>query len=212
MSTTTELLLLAQKVDLLESHMNWVIGGVTLTITALMAIFAVIQFVYQRKSAEGEIKKAESELVKMIDEKLLEKELILKTRIDKRIEDVSNNLRREIASANTDIARNFAISAEKDNLHSAAFNWWLSAAVGYAGLGQDSLRSMSIKNAKEQLEKVKDRISVNFLLEDSTNIISKLHRLHQKHPIEAEILEGIFRSKLVLTSSQSTQTSVPSKT
>lgn len=212
MSTTTQLLLLAQKVDLLETYMNWVIAGVTIIIGVIMAVFATIQFVYQRKSAEGEIKKAENSLIKTIDEELLKKESILKELIAESIEKVSSDLRQKIAFVNTDVARQFAIGSEKDDFHGASFFWWLSAAVGYSEANEDSLRSTCISAAKRQLEKVVDQVDTAHLLKESTHILNNLNRLRQKHPIEAELLEGIFRSKLVPTSPQSKEKSIPPKT
>ncbi len=198
MTTSAEILFLQQKVDLLETHMNWVISSVTITIGVLMAIFAVIQFVYQRKIEMEEIRKIGENLNNKINEKLLEKELELQTLIKERIGTTEDNLMHRISLINGDIARRFAIDCAEDKLPANAFEWWAAAAAEYSESDSD-LRSISIRNARDELQNVKTKFQLDYLLEHTASITEDLGRLRQKHPVEADLLEGLFKKKIEST-------------
>ena len=197
----TDFLLLQQKVNLLETHMNWIIGGVTITIAVLLAIFAVIQFVYQRKIEKEEIKKIEEVLTQKIEEKLLEKEFNLQTMIERVTSKTEKDLKYKIGLMNADIARRFALDCAEDHLPATAFDWWLTAAAEYSENGLDEMRVVSVRASKEELEKIKTKFHIDSLLESIDQTTENLKKLRKNHSVEADLLEGLFKKKIESTPS-----------
>ena len=91
-SSSTEIALLHQQVDSLTNYIGWVIGGVTLTITVLLALFALIQFVYQRKLQQEEIDALEKSNNENIEAKLAEIENRLKKYTSTIVQDAETKL------------------------------------------------------------------------------------------------------------------------
>jgi hypothetical protein len=204
LSTTTQLLLLQQKVAGLEGYMAWIIGGVTLTITVLMAIFAVIQFVYQRKIAQSEIDGVEKKLSAQIIKELSDKEKDLKNFAKDTVKEVEKHLEQKVSLMKADISRRFAIDCE-ETIPATAFDWWLDAAVGYAENNKERMASVSIKAAKESLEKIGTKFQVDSLIENSQSIGSNLIKLkNASYNIEADMLQEIFKDKLKLKPDENT--------
>jgi hypothetical protein len=192
-----QLALLQQKVDLTETHMNWVIGGVTLTITFLLALFAFIQFIYQKKLEEKRIKEVEDKLDKKIEKEFNEKEKVLKSIIESRISKTENSLKEEIRLQEADICRRFAIDCNKDNFFALSFTWWLRASALYAKYApDDQLLNVSIKSAKDSLENVNTKIELENLFEYSSRVIENINALKSSHLIQAELLEKLFKEKI----------------
>lgn len=179
--------------------MNWVIGGITITIGVLMAVFAVVQFVYQRKIQKEEIGKLEGDLSKKIDSQLSEKELALITVIEERIGITEKDLTHKINLMNADIDRRFALDCAEDGMPHVAFDWWVSAAARYAETNSTQMRSTAVKEAKDEIGKVKEKYQIDGLLEYTSNITENLAILRKKHPIEADLLAELFKKKIEST-------------
>lgn len=206
MSSSTEILLIQQQISLLTSHMDWIIGGVTLTITILLGLFGLIQFVYQRKIQKSEIDALEKNLSDQIEEKLKRAEERLQSFSKETIGEVEQDLRKDINSMDADIARRFAIDCEKDSLNAAAFSWWLRAAVGYEKSGIKRMYSVSITNAKKSLEKTESRSETDSLFESSPIITENLNALEESHKSEVEVLREIFMDKCKKTTKKEPDT------
>ena len=195
-STSTQLLLLNQKVTSLESYMNWTIGGITIIVTVLMAIFAVIQFVYQKKIEKDEIQKVEKNLFFKIEKDLTEKEELLKVFANKKISEVEVRVNKYMSLMSADIARRFAIDCSKDNIPATALAWWTSAAADYSENDSEKLCNTCINEAKSCLFKICSKSDKESLFEYSSSITGNISRLKKRHPFEAGILEELLKDKL----------------
>lgn len=80
MATSTEFVILKQRIDSLEFYSSHIITGITLTITILLALFALVQFIYQQRIQEDRIKSIENKLKGEIEMVLRNKEEELKKR------------------------------------------------------------------------------------------------------------------------------------
>lgn len=199
LSPDVRFLLLDNKLESIESHMNWNIGMLTLAITFIMAIFAVIQFIYQRQIEKESLRKLKEDLTSEINEKILEKEEILKNLINSGIKITESELKNRIKLMSGDLARNYGIYCDSRNFHATSFGWWLTAATEYSELGNNSnMYNISFNAAKESLEKVNTKEDVNVLLEDINRNSDHLNRLKIKNNAQAEILESILNEKLRL--------------
>lgn len=199
LSQDVRFLLLENRIDGIENHMNWTIGGVTITITFLLALFALIQFVYQRKIEKESLKKLKDDLILEINEKVLEKEESLKLFIANDLRNTEKNLKTQINRMNGDLSRRYAIDCENADIPATAFIWWLDAIIRYAENGEEELQKISFKAAKENLEKIDTKFRVDTLLEESENINRKLVRLKELFPVESDLLEVIFKKKIEQT-------------
>lgn len=204
MSTTTEIALLQQQVALLTEHVNWVIGGVTLCITVLLALFALIQFIYQRKLQKSELQAARDELKEDIHKALEDAESKLKSFAENSIGKVEAELKKDISKINGDISRRFALDCTKDGLHSTAFSWWLRAASEYLNSDSTEMFQISLKEARSAIQEVDTVSQRDDLFESATQITGYLEIIEQKYKTEAELLRDLFKGKCKPKSSKDT--------
>ncbi len=186
-------MLIEQKLSSLESHMNWVIGGVTATIGVLMAIFAVIQFVYQRKIESSRLEKIKEDLDAKMVRDLEQKETFLKEFLTEKVSQTESKLEKKIGLMSADISRQYALACEGKGMSAVAFTWWLGAAAEYSENDSVELCNVSIKSAKECLDKVD---SGDELLGSCPSIIRDLGILGKKRKVEGDLLETLFKEKL----------------
>lgn len=195
--SSQQLMLVQQKVDLLQDHMNWVIGGVTLTITFLLALFALIQFIYKKKLDEKRIQEVEKKLNEKIEKEISSKEEILKNIIESKVSATEETLTKQIRYLEADVCRRFAIDCSNGNIPSIAFGWWIRAAALYAEhTTERQLLNISIKEAKNMLEKINTKFDVDSLLEFASNTHTYINELRKKYPTEAGVIEKLFTEKV----------------
>lgn len=196
MSTTTELALLHQQIDSLTTYFGWIIGSVTLTVTVLLALFALIQFVYQNKIQRAEIKVLEEELDGRVDKKIVAAEERLKKYAEIEIEFAVMKLKNENRFLRADIARRFAIDCDKEAIPATAADWWIQAAADYLECGSEEMYRLSIKNGRKAIEKISNQFGVDSLIECSPSITTSLERIAKTHKTEADIVIDVFKAKI----------------
>lgn len=196
-STTTQILLVQEKLSLLESYVGWTIGGVTLTLTVLIALFLGLSFVYQRKFQKEELKNLEDELTKKIFENLEKKKNELHADLEKKINELESNLDQKMCHQRADLDRNWALRCVDLNLHGIAFKWWVSAARGYSKLpNKERLFNISVTGAKEALEKELHKNQIDDLIESGDDILKDIEIIRLKSRVQADTLEGLFKEKI----------------
>ncbi len=110
-STSTEFLLLVQKVELLQYYSSWIIAGVTLTITVLIALFLAIQFSSFKKFAEDRIISLKSEFG-----------LLFQTHKNE-LKTISDKFQKTELQLNSQHGQAMTYSAERTQDYEIAFMW-----------------------------------------------------------------------------------------
>jgi hypothetical protein len=119
-STSTEFLLLAQKVDLLQWSFEWIVSGITLAIGTMIALFLGIQFFSYKRLLDSSLKNAKREFTQMLEER--------HDNLDKRLNDSIaklDNLKFESQSSD---ARIMATHYQSEGRYDSAYLWWVYAA------------------------------------------------------------------------------------
>ncbi|KND48011.1 MAG: hypothetical protein AB201_00215 [Parcubacteria bacterium C7867-006] len=199
-ATSTEFILLSRQVDYLNNSFNWVVGGIGVVITIVIGVIGLTQFFYNRKLISQESEVIKKDLADVVNKIVDDKALSLQSFIEESIADVRMELELQKKSMGGDIARSYALSCEKDDLHATAFNWWLSAAENYDSRN-NGLLPMTIKSAKDCLEKIVagDSFNIKILWDKMTDNQEKIARLKIKHPTEAKLLEDLMMAKASLS-------------
>ena len=112
LATSTEFLLLSQKVNLLESYLGWVIGGVTLTITVIIAFFVTVQFIYSRNLQKKDVESLKRTLTTYIEQVADKKALDLQAFVEQNFNDVEVKLEKTTQKNEIEFARLLALTAK----------------------------------------------------------------------------------------------------
>jgi len=206
-STSTDFVLLSEKISYLTNSFNWVVGGIGIVITIVIGIIGLVQFFYNKKLIGQEIGDIKKDLNDFTNKTLDEKALSLQSYIESEISSLRDEMESKRRSMSGDIARSYALSCESDMLYATAFNWWLSAAVHYDEIGSSFL-STAIKSAKDCLEKIEDGdgFNIKILWEKMTDNQDYISRLRDKHTAESKLIDDLMMKKASLS-----ETSLPLK-
>lgn len=169
LSTSTQILLINQKLDLLEHYFDWTIGGVTISLTFLIALFLAVQF--------GSYKK-------LLDSKTAK----LLTQLNKSRDDIEEKMHKMQAQAASSNGRSMAMTCLNKKDYSGAFLWTVWAAFWYYSgslAGRDKQVEKYLQSAKNSLSKATAAIydkshketldsALNTLREDFPNLVSEI--------------------------------------
>ncbi len=193
-STTTQLLLLQQKID----SFDWIITETTLTLTFLIALFVAIQFVYSRKLQVKDIEKLKLNLTNFITNKVDDKALDLQSLIRQTTEELRSNIKEDQITLTAEISRSYALHNEQLGAFENAFEWWLKAARFYKESKEEDLFRISFDSALDSITKldITNKGALKLLLKHMPVIEGYLNFLRPFNKIEIEILEKKLKEKL----------------
>lgn len=197
MPTSTTILLLSQKVDLLENYLGWVITTVTGIITILIALFVTIQFFSLKSIIKKEMDLLKKRLFEDLSNKVDEKALQLKSFTEENIKELESRIKTAEQMTEMQVSRLLAISAESNNVHGPAIYYWLKHAY-LAEKSQDSFKKKHIardlRNAKRNLNLCPEQNS--FISEKSSEIQAILKYLEPEYEIETKEIKKLFAAKV----------------
>lgn len=194
-ATTTEFLLLSQKVNLLQDYLNSTIEGVTLVITVLIALFVTIQFFYSKKIQRKEIDSLKIKLTNHMESIVDKKALDLQSFIEQNIKEMKDKIKQTADRNQIETARLLALVAEAQKVRGPAFYWWLRNAylISKHDYSQKVIPSR-INKATEALKECSE--GNNFIVENSAEIQEMVASLEKRHKIEIDNLQKHLISKL----------------
>ena len=198
LATSTEFLLLSQKVNLLESYLGWVIGGVTLTITVIIAFFVTVQFIYSRNLQKKDVESLKRTLTTYIEQVADKKALDLQAFVEQNFKDVEVKLEKTTQKNEIEFARLLALTAKASKVFNAAFYWWLKTAYLVT---TSSHKVVDLDDVSGYLQSAKSVLALSessssFLKERSKEIQMIFKVLKKTHSIEVSALEITFKSKI----------------
>ena len=194
LASTTDFILLSQKVSLLESYFGWIIGGVTLTITILVALFVVIQYFYGRSIQKNEIRLLEEKLQLKIISSIDSKAIDLRSFVEQSFEDVQKKIKLIEDDNKIENSRLLALAAENLKSHDMAFFWWLkSASFVFKNNGLDVVKRLNF--AKECLVLYEGKNST--VKEHSDEIQIIFDSIEKKYRIEIKDLRSEFTKRIL---------------
>lgn len=171
--TPTQLLLLQQQVDGFESYLNWVIGGVTLTITILIALFLGIQFFSIRSLINKDLEKIEENTEKGIKKQ------------EDKLEKISKELQNQIYLSRSEIGKSISYTATQKGNWETAFIWKVEEAYWYY-IGRfnnyTTFVPMLLSYAKKSLERIEDgKLNLDIVqIKLARNSLNTLYKIEEK--------------------------------
>lgn len=196
-ATSTEFLLLSSQVGYLNESFNWVVGGIGIVVAIALGVIGALQFLHNKKTLQTELLELKKDLTQTILKISDEKALSLQAFTEESLLTVRKEMEFQRESLEGDIDRSYALKCEDKELHALAFKRWLKAASHYEFVGESDLVALSIRCAKESLEKIKtgDSHNIKTLWDDMSKTKEIATKLSVAHETEMELVINLMKEK-----------------
>lgn len=204
-ATSTEFLLLIEKVNYLNNSFNWVVGSIGIVIAIALGGIGFMTIFYNKKFINEEAKDLKKEVTDILTKTIEQEVKSMQALIEENTSSMRMEMESERQSMQANIDRTYALNCQEKKLYALAFGWWLSAATNFDKYGEEKLTSMSIKSAKDCLENIiiGDQINIKGLWEKMTDYNQSISLLAVKHPIEAKLISELMSQKAGLSEKRS---------